>query len=121
MKQRAQRHLQPVARCRSERQDRTRRSDGPEAEGLGDGEHDPEASELAEKRPERCEGAIEALGFGRIPLLCRTGNRGAVVRLVGALMLEQNDEWAVSRRYMPVEKLTVVCNDTDVATIIAAQ
>ena len=29
----------------------------------------------------------------------------AVVRLVGALMLEQNDEWAVSRRYMPVEKL----------------
>lgn len=27
----------------------------------------------------------------------------AVVRLVGALMLKQNDEWAVSRRYMPVE------------------
>jgi len=26
-----------------------------------------------------------------------------------ALMLEQNDEWAVSRRYMPVEKLTAIC------------
>jgi putative transposase len=27
-------------------------------------------------------------------------NDDALVRLVGALMLEQNDEWAVSRRYM---------------------
>ena len=48
-------------------------------------------------------------------------NREAVIRLVGALMLEQNDEWAVSRRYMPVEKLTDVCNDPDAATMIAAQ
>ena len=47
-------------------------------------------------------------------------NREAVVRLVGALMLEQNDEWAVSRRYMPVEKLTAMCNDTDAAPMIAA-
>lgn len=29
----------------------------------------------------------------------------AVVRLVGALMLEQNDEWAVSRRYMMLETI----------------
>ncbi|MGM0743652.1 MAG: IS256 family transposase, partial [Pseudomonadota bacterium] len=48
-------------------------------------------------------------------------NRAAVIRLVGALMLEQNDEWAVSRRYMPVEKLTAICDDTDAATMIAAQ
>ena len=44
-----------------------------------------------------------------------------MIRLVGALMLEQNDEWAVSRRYMPVEKLTAICNNTDTATKIAAQ
>jgi transposase-like protein len=42
-------------------------------------------------------------------------NRDAVVRLVGALMLEQNDEWAVSRRYMPVEKLTAMSDDSHAA------
>ena len=35
-------------------------------------------------------------------------NPAAVVRLVGALMLEQNDEWAVSRRYMTLESLAVL-------------
>jgi putative transposase len=32
-------------------------------------------------------------------------NDAAIVRLVGALLLEQNDEWAVSRRYMSLETL----------------
>ena len=33
-------------------------------------------------------------------------NEAAIVRLVGALLLEQNDEWAASRaRYMSLEKL----------------
>ena len=27
-------------------------------------------------------------------------NEAAIVRLIGALLLEQNDEWAVQRRYM---------------------
>jgi putative transposase len=38
-------------------------------------------------------------------------NDKAVLRLIGALMLEQNDEWAVSRRYMSLESLSTLSDD----------
>jgi transposase-like protein len=41
-------------------------------------------------------------------------NEEAIVRLVGAILLEQNDEWAVSRRYMSLETLAGICDDPQV-------
>jgi transposase-like protein len=39
-------------------------------------------------------------------------NEAAVVRLIGALLLEQNDEWAVQRaRYMTLETITPMCEN----------
>jgi transposase-like protein len=38
-------------------------------------------------------------------------NERAIIRLVGALMLEQNDEWAVSRRYISLESIGSVSED----------
>ncbi|WP_201865328.1 IS256 family transposase [Microvirga soli] len=68
-------------------------------------EHWPQ---IASTNPlERLNGEIKRRsdGVGIFP------NDRAVIRLVGALMLEQNDEWAVSRRYMSLESLTSLSDD----------
>ena len=41
-------------------------------------------------------------------------NDDAIVRLVGALMLETNDEWAVARRYMSLETLARITDNPSV-------
>ena len=38
-------------------------------------------------------------------------NDAAIVRLVGALLLEQNDEWQLQRRYMQLEGLRTVSDN----------
>ena len=42
-------------------------------------------------------------------------NEAAIVRLIGAILLEHNDEWAVSRRYMSLETLAGLCDDPQVS------
>jgi hypothetical protein len=40
-------------------------------------------------------------------------NDAALIRLAGALLLEQNDEWLVGRRYLSQESLSLVLTDQD--------
>ena len=38
-------------------------------------------------------------------------NDAALIRLAGALLIEQNDEWLVGRRYLSAESLEAVLAD----------
>lgn len=69
-------------------------------------EHWPQ---LASTNPlERLNGEIKR----RTDVVSIFPNEDAIVRLVGALLLEQNDEWAASRaRYMSLEKLAQFSDD----------
>jgi len=48
-------------------------------------------------------------------------NNEAIIRLVGAILSEQNDEWAVCRRYMTLETLARVSHLEDIPIAIAAE
>jgi Transposase, Mutator family len=48
-------------------------------------------------------------------------NEAAIMRLVGAILLEQNDEWAVQRsRYITLESIAPVSHDPIVGLPISA-
>jgi transposase-like protein len=52
--------------------------------------------------------------FGPMAVMPSLPNDDAIVRLIGALMLETNDEWAVARRYMSLETLARVTDNPNV-------
>ena len=48
-------------------------------------------------------------------------NEAAAVRLIGAILLEQSDEWATQRaRYMTLETMTAVSDTPAVSPPVAA-
>jgi transposase-like protein len=48
-------------------------------------------------------------------------NEAAVTRLVGAILLEQNDEWAVQRaRYITLQSISLVSDDAPVSIPVMA-
>ena len=60
---------------------------------------------------ERLNGEIKR----RTDVVCICPNEAAICRLVGALLLEQNDEWALQRRYMTLETLAEVGDNPNVS------
>ena len=47
-------------------------------------------------------------------------NEAATLRLVGAILLEQTDEWAIQRRYMTLETIVPLSDNPDALSAIAA-
>ena len=47
-------------------------------------------------------------------------NEAAILRLVGAILLEQTDEWAIQRRYMTLETIMPLSDNPDALSAIAA-
>ncbi len=89
---------------------------------LGDAKHDvlafmgfPKAhrTQIASTNPlERVNAEIKR----RTDVVGIFPNDAAIVRLIGALLLEQNDEWQLQRRYMQFEGLQVVSDNGFIAS-----
>ena len=61
--------------------------------------------------PERLHGEIKR----RTNVVGIFPNEGAITRLIGAILVEQNDEWAVQRaRYMKLEAITQTSDNVSI-------
>ena len=60
--------------------------------------------------------------FGPMAVMPSLPNDAAITRLVGALLLEQNDEWAVQRaRYMTLETMAPLSDDPLISLPVVAR
>jgi putative transposase len=48
-------------------------------------------------------------------------NDPSAIRLVGALLIEQNDEWLVQRRYLSAESMTLILNAAQTEEVMPEQ
>lgn len=69
-----------------------------------------------------CEVLLATLSLGnrRANVVGIFPSDASITRLVGAMLLEQNDKWSLSRRYMQFEGLQSL-SDTAVARVPAVQ
>jgi putative transposase len=85
-------------------------------------EHGSVRGALSNERPyrdpiERLNGEIKR----RTEVVGIFPNEEAITRLIGAILLEQNDEWAVQRsRYMTLETMAPLSDDPLVSLPVAA-
>ncbi|MBL8350705.1 MAG: hypothetical protein JNL87_10345 [Burkholderiaceae bacterium] len=69
---------------------------------------------------QRGRGGIHGCGEHRLNVVGIFRNDRAITRLVGAMLLEPSDEWALQRRYMQLEGLQTL-SDTAPARLPAGQ